>query len=487
MADFYFKCTAAVPSGAQTGQYSWGSTTNWYNVSGVALNAIPTATDNVFFDSNSATSTQVVTLQTASRPCLNLNMTGFAGSMSGGNGGLIQVYGTSVILTSNSSVGIFALSTLPTLQIYSGTTTYIKTNGQTLGAVSVANTSTLTPIDDFISFSNCILTIEQGTFNANNKNVSIGGFSAGSTLASKTLTMGTGKWTLGGEGPPTNAFYVWNVSSSVASYLTLNAGTQSIRLVRFSGASALNDTLLSTKTTGDTIAIHGAIVQGSNTTTWGTTGTVLIDNEYITYTNLTVTDRSNVTLTIGSRGVNNTSVVQHNVGAAVLLIESEVTKLTAALDSSSTTGVTVEDTSQFGGGQNNGTILIDNETISYSTIPSSTSFTGISRGTAYGAAATEHKNGAKVYAVQARIFLDGAKSYPPIELWSTGAYYITNFDGNGTSSGGGISNISYNNLGSNQVRYGTYASPTTTYYQNKPQSGASSGDFFDAFWYGDRA
>ena len=484
MATRTFRCVVALVSGPFAGQFSWNNASNW-------IGGVPTSADDAVFDSASATASQIVNLQSANRVCNNLDMGAFAGTITAGQTYSIQVYGTSIILPAIGTSGVFDPNNNPGLALYSGTTTYLKTNGQTVGDISIYSGSTLNLASDLVGFSNMTLTIDNGTFDANNKNVTIGGFTDTSSSSNKTLTMGSGKWTLGGEGPANNAFTIWNIQGP--SYFTLNKDTSTIRLVRYSGASSLYSDI-GTSPTG-TIKIVGALTQNTITNTtqfanWPSTGTILIDSEFITYTALaTNANRNEIDLTIGSRGYNSTSTVGHSTGAAVLLVDSETTQLTSDITSSSTTAVPVTSTSGFGGGNPVvGFALVDDEVFYYRGTTSTTlGSTVVERGTAYGAAATKHKAGAKVYAVQTRIFNDGAKSYPPIEVWSTGAYYITNFTGNGTSSGGGITNLSFNNLGLNQVQFGTYMSPTSTYYQNKPQSGDSSGDFFETFWYRDRA
>jgi hypothetical protein len=441
-----------------TAQWSGGNSSAWASTSGGGGGAgIPTSADNVYFDANSGSVTVTVG---GGRSCYNLDMTGFTGVITAGPSNNITVYGTSIILP--SSVGLFDPSNNPGLVISPtlGATT-LETKGQTIGNVTI-NNGTLTLVDELVAFNNSTLTLSGGTFNANNKNVTMGKVVDSDNTTAKVLTMGSGVWTLGATGPANNADYVWNIQAPT--YFTLNKDTSKIRLLRYQSATSLRTAI--TDTTSTSIVVNGALPQGSTTTNWSTSGTVLIDDEQITYTGLVVTDNMNATLTGCTRGANNTTATTHPVLRAVLLLTPPgYTTLTSNIDSS-TTSIPVTDNTAFGSA---GTVLIDNEVIIYTSKASSTSFDGLTRNSIYGST-TDQKHNSKslVRATEARIFSDGAKSYPTIEVWSSGNYQITNFTGNGTSSGGGISNMTFNNLGPQQVQFGTYMSPTSTYYANQP-------------------
>ena len=502
MATYYFK--GSFFAGGSYPYASWADARNWftatngggsslYALNGNSQNPGIQSTDNVIFDQNSLSSTQFVQLAGANRACANIDMTGFNGTIYSGNYD-IQVYGTSIILPAIGTSGVFDPNVYPGLDIKSGTTTTITTNGQTVGTITISNGSTLVLQDDLTSFNNVILTIDNGTFNANDKNVTLGGITDTSSTSNKTITMGSGRWILGGEGPANNAFTIWNIQGP--SYFTLNKDTSKIRIVGYSGVSSLYYNLASSEDSGSIIKIVGALTQATvnaaaQYVNWPSSGIVLIDDEYITYTGLTTVQRNEVNLTIGSRGYYNTSKVTHNAKTAVLLIYPQVVNLVSTITSSSTTSIGVSDVTAFGGGSPLvGHMLIDDEVIYYRNVDSVNKLLGttaIERGTIYGGQASKHNAGAKVMTVQSRIFNDGGKSYPPIEVWSTGSYFITDFTGNGTSSGGGFSNITLNFLGPQQIQFGTYMSPTETYYVYKPQSSASTGDFFETFWYRDHA
>jgi hypothetical protein len=79
--------------------------------------------------------------------------------------------------------------------------------------------------DDLNIATDKILRINQGTFYANNKNLTIGGFLAGGTT--KTLNMGSGTWTVTGDN--TTLTTVWNAQFG-ASGLTVVPGTATINM-----------------------------------------------------------------------------------------------------------------------------------------------------------------------------------------------------------------------------------------------------------------
>jgi hypothetical protein len=123
-------------------------------------------------------------------------------------------------------------------------------------------------------------------------------------------------------------------------------------------------------------------------------GTVLIDNEQITYAStagnsLTVSSTAN-------RGVNGTTAAAHSNTAAVSSATFGSTTLSGTLDATTPTiTVAASGTNNF---PNTGTLIIDGEQISY-TGKTSNTFTGATRG-ANGTTAVAHLSGAVVTGVQ---------------------------------------------------------------------------------------
>ena len=123
-------------------------------------------------------------------------------------------------------------------------------------------------------------------------------------------------------------------------------------------------------------------------------GTILIDNEQITYASI-----AGSSLTVSStanRGVNGTTAAAHSLGAAVSSATFGSTTLSGDLSNSATTiTVAASGTNNF---PNSGTLIVDGEQISY-TGKTSNTFTGATRG-ANGTTAVAHLSGAVVTGVQ---------------------------------------------------------------------------------------
>lgn len=451
MAEFYWVGGSGTWNGSNTA--NWASSTG-----GTGGYGIPGAADNVHIDGNSGGGTVQVG---AGRSCYNLDLTGFTGLFTAGGTNNLTVYGTSVILT--NSGGVFDPNNNPGLFFYNNGAITLETKGQTVGNISILNAGTLTLVDDLVGFNNSILAVSNGTFNANNKNVTFGKVVDNNVGSAKVITMGSGTWTLGATGPANNPDYVWYIQQP--STLTLNTGTSKIRLLRYQSATTLRTAI--TDTTSSSIVVNGALTQGSTPTNWSTSGTVLIEDEQISYTGITFTNNGNATLTGCQRGINSTTATTHPVLVAVLLLTPpEYTTLTSNINSS-TTSIPVVDNTAFGGA---GTVLIDDEVIVYSSKASSTSFDGLTRNSTYGSTTTSqtHLSGSLVRAVETRIFNDSAtRSFPPIQVWSSGNYQITNF-ANGTNAGGGVTNMTFNSTGKQQIQFGTYMASSSTYYVNQP-------------------
>lgn len=115
--------------------------------------------------------------------------------------------------------------------------------------------STLQLTDDLIVGPSSSLSLQTGSFNANNKNVTVGAFSSLSSSV-RTLTMGSGLWNITGSG------LVWSIGSS---NLTFNKNTSNIILSNnstttrtFSGGNlAYNKLTISGNTSTSTTLILG--------------------------------------------------------------------------------------------------------------------------------------------------------------------------------------------------------------------------------------
>lgn len=144
----------------------------------------------------------------------DLNFTGFAGSVVSSTR---TIWGS---LTLSSTMTITGTSTT-TFGATSGNKT-IASNGTTLDIPIVFNGvgGTWTLSDSLTVGSARTVTLSNGTFNADNNNVSLGAFALGS--GTKTLVLGSGTWTVTGTS--------WNANTN-SSGLTVSSSTGTISMV----------------------------------------------------------------------------------------------------------------------------------------------------------------------------------------------------------------------------------------------------------------
>lgn len=192
------------------GTAAWDATvgTKWALTSGGAGGqAVPTATDDVFFD---AASGAVTVTQSGAAVCLSLNFTGFTGTFAGSGGISIRQDLTLGSGMTYTNTGLLTFSTTVT-------TRNITCNGKTITAgVTLTPAVTYNFQDDFACTGT--LTFTAGTLNSNNHNVTCGTFNS-SNLNTRTINMGTGTWTCNGQ---------FSISQSTG--LTFNASTSIIRM-----------------------------------------------------------------------------------------------------------------------------------------------------------------------------------------------------------------------------------------------------------------
>lgn len=155
--------------------------------------------------------------------CNNLDLTGFTGTFAGAS---------SLNVAGNFDIGTATASTFTGTTTFSATsgTKTIRTNGITLNAPITFNGvgGTWTLSDNLTIGSTRTLTLTNGTFNANNKNVSCGLF-ASSNSNTRVLTMGSGTWTITGTGT------VWSFATVTG--LTYNVGTSTVIISDTSASS----------------------------------------------------------------------------------------------------------------------------------------------------------------------------------------------------------------------------------------------------------
>jgi len=172
------------------GTWNATATGKWSTTSGGgAGSAVPTASDDVFFDGNSGTNT--ITLS-GSRSAKTLTCTSFAGTFDMGNNANTLNMSGSVVFVSGMTLSHTdsQLNFIATASLTSG--------GKTLPIVTCAGSGiTLTIQSTFVSDQG--ITVTDGTFTANNFNITTPNFAAGRSLG-KTVVVnfGTGTWTITG-------------------------------------------------------------------------------------------------------------------------------------------------------------------------------------------------------------------------------------------------------------------------------------------------
>jgi hypothetical protein len=226
-----------------------------------------------------------------------------------------------------SGVDLFYSVTFLVINIVGRTTQTITSNGKYFNGGSVNVNSpggTLTFADDFYisggALSGIYLGIACGTIDANNRNLTMPGFTTQFSSLTKTITMGSGTWTVYGTSS-------WE-AVDIGSTLTVNANTSTINIANgtasttttFNGAgktynninigsptvtgatTVINgtntfNTLSSTKTVAHTITL-GANQTFANWTATGTLGNVITLNSSTNGLQRTVTKTGGGTITV---------------------------------------------------------------------------------------------------------------------------------------------------------------------------------------------
>jgi hypothetical protein len=250
-----------------TGNYN--STTNWSATSGGASGAtVPGAADNVFF--NAASGAGTATINVASN-CLNLNLTGFTGTIvfnaNWAINGTIFNLGTGGY-TINASTFLLALNS--SMTITSNGTTW--TGTLSVGAITVTLADNLT-INGACKL-NQIATLNGNTLNINGSLThSANGVVSGTTTIVFT---GTGTWNHTNTGALRN-----NVTINTAGTLTLGTNV-------YYNTGTLTYVAGTVVTTGSTLNIGAATTLNTNGISW---------NNITTSGAATITLSSNLTLT----------------------------------------------------------------------------------------------------------------------------------------------------------------------------------------------
>jgi hypothetical protein len=220
-----------------SGAGSWSDTTKWFTDTGgtgTRLDAdargayVVLPQDDVVFDAASFSSGSTVTVDMP-RVGKNVDMTNVDAGASLSGSLYYSIYGN---LTIGSSMASSAFSGGNGIIFEGRGNQTITSNGKTIGrgvTITAVNGS-YTLQDDLTAGAAQSFTITSGTFDANNKNVTAGYGIRSSNSNVRTVTMGSGNWTVTGCDWSSSG---WDLSTNTN--LTFNKGTGTIK---FTGSSA---------------------------------------------------------------------------------------------------------------------------------------------------------------------------------------------------------------------------------------------------------
>ncbi|WP_409188444.1 hypothetical protein [Bradyrhizobium sp. RDM4] len=242
---------------------SWNSSpvTNWANSSGGAGNqTAPVAGDSVFFDGNSGTG--VLSLN-VSISLATLDCTGSKNQIQHGSSITITISSGNLILPTGVG-GTYTHLGFTSVFAMTGTsgTQQLKTNGNALGSLTINGVGGTTQLQDALTATtaNAVLTLTNGTFDAQGFAVSL--FSFSSSNSNTRVLKGSGAWTISGTGgTPWNtltptALDLSNFSASITiSGTPIAATTFAFGSLTYSGGLTIN---------ANTSIFH-RVISGSNT------------------------------------------------------------------------------------------------------------------------------------------------------------------------------------------------------------------------------
>jgi len=253
-----------------SGTWNTTSTTNWSDTSGGAGGfSVPTAADNVFFDSESAAGDYTVSTSAGlTLRCLNLTIAkATAGTVTFTDTGVFLVSGNLDI----TATGV-TWSASGTWTFSSSSAQTIKTDGIVLPSITINSSTGSFQLLDNLSISlTGTLTLTAGTLNLNNFNLRCGIFLSNNSNT-RSLQFGTGVVNLTGDGVVT-----WNSSTSAGFTMTgsrvintISTATSGVREILI-GTSWTALTAPSVNVTGgtDSIVLTGVFL---NLDTTGFTG-----------------------------------------------------------------------------------------------------------------------------------------------------------------------------------------------------------------------
>lgn len=305
------------------GTANWDGTagTKWATSSGGLGGAsVPTTADDVFFTN---LSTGTCTISAANTGAKSINCTGFTGTIAGSVGITVAGSVTLVAGMTYTNTGTVA---------FTGTGT-LTTAGKTFSAVTVNGSGITLTLGDALNTGTRNLSITLGTFDAAGYNVTVGGTVISSNSNVRTITMGSGLWTLTGTGTVWNTGTTTNLtfnkdtanillSNTTTTGRTFSGGGLSFNKLTIGGSTGTSTTslfgastyseLASTKTVAHTVQI-GQSANGFSVDTWSITGTV---GNVVTVNSNVVGTQRNFNLTNVTSGIDYLSVTDIRVNQA---------------------------------------------------------------------------------------------------------------------------------------------------------------------------
>jgi hypothetical protein len=328
---------------------NWSASGTWSASSGGGSDGAGiNAGDAVILDANSSGTFTIDTTISI----VTLDCTGFTGTLTH-NSVVLTVSGGTFKLVAGM---VYTPTTAGRQVAFTSTGTVLITSaGKTFGAITFNGTGGVFQIqDDMAVRSDGTITLTAGQFDANNFNVTMGGFVSSGAGVTRRITPGSGTWTVNSTGVTPST--VWDLTSA-AGNLTLDAGTWTLVVT----ASA---------TTGR--SLNFGVSKTYNNITFVTTGTasngttvILSGSTAVTFNVMTLTPPVLVAVGGGTITYNITSLVSSGTAASntntFFAREGSVITMAvtgATIEYSSISGITFTGsptaTNSFDGGRNTG-------------------------------------------------------------------------------------------------------------------------------------
>jgi hypothetical protein len=281
----------------------------------------------VFFD---ATSSGTCTIATGNTGARSINCTGFAGTITGTAAITVAGSVTLVAAMTYTHTGTMALTGTGTLT----------TAGKTFSGIIVSGPGITVTLGDALNLGGRILTLTQGTFVAANYNITCSSFLS-SNSNTRTLTMGSGLWTLSGTGT------MWSTATTTG--LTLNKDTANILL---SSPSTSARTFSGGGLNFNRLTIGGATTTSTTSIAGANTFTELASTKTVAHTITITVTASGMTIDTWSITGTAGNVVTVNSSVAGIQRNFNLTNVTSGIDYLAVRDIAVNQANRFYVGAN---------------------------------------------------------------------------------------------------------------------------------------